>query len=277
MVEAGSMIDTSDITCYRCRGEVTPQGTCGCSDGQCLVHGDCRDVLPMLEAGSFDLVLTDPPYGHNNNDGDLISRWEDALGRGQSPTEGRPIANDGPEANDFARLLFSESARLLRPGCCCCCCCSGGGPNPQFARWSLWLDDVLDFKQMVVWDKGPMGMGWHYRRSYETILVASKSGAKCRWFDETAQIENVIRHIRKIIPSATQHPTIKPVELMRHFARLHSHDNDIILDPFAGSGTTASAAKDLGRRSLSIEIEEKYCEIAANRLLQNVFDFRESD
>ena len=80
--------------------------------------------------------------------------------------------------------------------------CGGGGPDPQFARWALELDQHLDFKQMVVWDKGPMGMGWHYRRSYETVLVAQKPGAACRWFDKTNRIENIIRHIPKIIPQA---------------------------------------------------------------------------
>lgn len=46
---------------------------------------------------------------------------------------------------------------------------------------------------MIVWDKGPMGMGWHYRRSYETVLVAEKPGAACRWYDDTNGIENIIR------------------------------------------------------------------------------------
>ncbi len=51
------------IACYRCKEPMTPQGGCGCADGICLVHGDCLDVLPELEAGSVSLVLTDPPYG----------------------------------------------------------------------------------------------------------------------------------------------------------------------------------------------------------------------
>ena len=97
------------ITCYRCHETVTPQGTCGCPDGCCLVCGDCRDVLPMLEAGCVDLVLTDPPYGHNNNNNDLIHRREAALGRGEvRQKDARPIANDGPEANDLARWMYGQ-------------------------------------------------------------------------------------------------------------------------------------------------------------------------
>ena len=130
-----------------------------------LYKADAREVLPTLDAASIDLVLTDPPYGHNNNNGDLSHRRENALGRlpscEYSQVEARPIANDGPEANEIARWAFGEFNRLLMPGCCCCCCGGGGGPDPQFARWSLWLDEAVGFKQMVVWDKGPMGMGWH--------------------------------------------------------------------------------------------------------------------
>lgn len=224
------------------------------------------------------MIFTDPPYGHNNNNGDLISRREAALGVGDySPdVNDRPIANDGIEANELFRKSLSEYKRLLRPGCCCCCCCAGGGgPDPQFARWSLWMDEVLQFKQMIIWDKGPIGMGWHYRRSYETILVAQRPGAACCWFDSTNRIENIIRPgqygIKKIIPSADEHPTLKPVELPAHFIRLHSRPGNLILDPFVGSGTTLVAAQNEGRRGVGIELSEEYCKIAVERLRQPSF------
>ena len=68
----------------------------------------------------------------------------------------------------------------------------------------------------------------------------------------------------------TKHPTQKPVELMRHMIESMSRKDDIILDPFLGSGTTLRAAVDLGRRAVGIEIDEEYCEIAARRLAQEV-------
>jgi DNA modification methylase len=236
-------------------------------------------VTREMPDGCVDLVLTDPPFGHNNNNGDLIARWEEALGRGQSPIAAyRPIANDGPEANEIFKECLPEWKRLLKPGCCCCCCCCGGGPDPQFARWSLWMDEVFDFKQMVVWDKGPMGMGWHYRRSYETILVAQKQGAACKWYDESNQIENIIRPthkgIRKIIPTADQHPTVKPVQLMERFILLHTAPGDTVFDPFLGSGTTAIAAVNLGRNYIGIEISEEYAALARKRIDQETAQMR---
>jgi DNA modification methylase len=128
------------------------------------------------------------------------------------------------------------------------------------------MDEVLDFKQMVVWDKGPMGMGWHYRRSYETILVGQVPGVKCRWFDTTHKVENVIRTIPKIIPTKHQHPTAKPPALAAYFIRLHSQPGDIVLDPFMGAGSTAEAAQHLGRKFVGIEIEERYLAMAVERV-----------
>lgn len=243
--------------------------------GITIYHGDCRDVLPDLPAGSVDMIWTDPPYGHRQNDGgDLAHRRELALGLVKagkaSAGEARPIANDGPEANDLVRWMFGEARRLLKPGCCCCCCCGGGGPDPQFARWSLWMDDAIGFKQAVVWDKGGLGMGWHYRRSYELVLVAEKPGSAGRWFGGHG-VANVVR-LPGIKPKASDHPTPKPVQLPEKFISWHTEPGNLVLDPFMGAGTTLVAAKNLGRRAIGIEIEERYCEIAARRLSQEVLD-----
>lgn len=236
-------------------------------------QGDCLEILRLMPDECVDLVFTDPPYGHNNNNnGDLISRWEAALGKGVYNQElNRPIANDGQEANELFRAVLPEFKRILKPGaCCCCCCCGGGGPDPQFARWAIWLDEVLEFKQMVVWDKGPMGMGWHYRRSYETVLVAQKQGAKCKWYDKSKKIENIIRPgyfgIKKIIPTSDDHPTPKPVGLPALFITLHTVPGDVVIDPFMGAGTTAVAAAQLGRQYIGIELNPEYVGMAEKRI-----------
>ena len=238
-----------------------------------LYLGDCRAVHAQLADSSIDMVCTDPPYGHNNNNNnDLIHRWEAVLGRlpnGADTPAGRPIANDGEEANEVLRAVLPDWKRLIKPGCCCCCCCCGGGPDPQFARWSLWLDEEIGFKQMVVWDKGPMGMGWHYRRSYETVLVAQKPGAACRWFDTTNTVENIIRPydgIRKIIPSADDHPTPKPIELAAHFIGLHTKEDDTVLDSFMGRGWVGVASLRMGRKFIGVEIDVEHYDMAARKL-----------
>ena len=235
----------------------------------CVVRGDSRELLARVPDAAVDLIVMDPPYGHNNNDGDLIANWEKALGKGVGGPA-RPIANDGAEADPLLREVLAHARRLLRHGGCCCCCCGGGGPDPQFARWSLWLDDVLEFKQMVVWDKGPMGMGWHYRRSYECVLVAMKPGGACKWYDDSGRVENILRPghrgIRKIIPAADDHPTPKPWQLAAEFVRLHSAPGDLVLDPFAGHGWVGEACVRMGRRFIGFEIDGGFVDAARRKI-----------
>ena len=248
------------------------------TDGKITLYcADAREIVSQLADASIDMIFTDPPFGHNNNNnGDLIHNWEKALGRAVAAAESRPIANDSFEdSNELVKWLFREAKRVLAEGSCCCCCCcgGGGGPDPQFARWSLWMDEALSFKQMVVWDKGPMGMGWHYRRSYETVLVGQRDKGACRWYDDTDKVENIIRRIPKIIPSDEQHPTPKPPALVAYFLRLHSLPGHLVLDPFMGGGSTAVACKELGRKFIGIELEQRWCDLTIKRLSQEVFDF----
>jgi DNA modification methylase len=113
-------------------------------------------------------------------------------------------------------------------------------------------------------------MGWHYRRSYETVLVAMKPGGPCKWYDESNRIENIIRPgykgIAKVIPSAEQHPTEKPVNLAAHFIQLHTLPGEVVLDPFMGSGTTGIAALKLGRQFIGVEIDPQWFEMAQTRI-----------
>lgn len=135
------------------------------------------------------------------------------------------------------------------------------------------MNDWLTFKQMVIWDKGKMGMGWHYRRSYETVLVCHK-GATCNWYDDSDRVENIIRPgdygISKIIPQADDHPTPKPWQLPAHFIKLHTQEGDTVLDPFMGGGSTLEACHRMNRKFIGIELEERWIQLAIERLKQGV-------
>lgn len=124
---------------------------------------------------------------------------------------------------------------------------------------------------MVVWDKGAIGMGWHYRRSYESVLVAQKAGAACKWYDTSQRIENIIRPgsgISKIIPTRDEHPTAKPPELAAHFIKLHTRPGEIVLDCFSGGGSTLVAAQNTHRRYIGCDISQEYVNLARRRLAQ---------
>ena len=235
------------------------------------VHcADCLEAMKALPDGCVPMIWTDPPYGHKNNDDDLAARREAALGLGDAaigPT--RPIANDDRAGRDrVVQGMLAEAGRVLNRDCCCCCCGGGGGPDPLFARASLEMDvPPLEFFHAVVWDKGGLGMGWRYRRNYEFVLVAKRRGGKLLWATESSGLEtaNVVR-IGKIIPSASQHPTQKPVELIKHFLGLHTKPGDLVLDPFAGAGSTGVACVETGRRFLGFEIDQHWAEVANARI-----------
>lgn len=132
------------------------------------------------------------------------------------------------------------------------------------------MDEAIGFKQAVVWDKGGLGMGWHYRRNYEMVLVGEKPGAACRWFGGNS-VANVLR-IPGIKPTADMHPTPKPVSLPARFIEWHSLPGDLVLDPFNGGGSTARAAKDAGRRYIGIDVEERWLDLTVKRLGQESLD-----
>ena len=96
-------------------------------------------------------------------------------------------------------------------------------------------------------------------------MVAEKPGAACHWFGGN-DVPNVIRDIGKIIPSASQHPTAKPVELVEWFLRLHSQPGEVVLDPFVGSGTTLVACERMDRRGRGIDLDPTWIALALQRL-----------
>ena len=234
-------------------------------DGITIFHGDCREVMAELAAGSIRMIWTDPPYGHGNHCGDLNDQLNKHRG-----IESQPIANDTPEEfRDVMDCMLTEAVRVLADDCCCCCCCcGGGGPRPTFAWVANRMDQSgLSFFHSLIWDKINPGLGWRFRRQHEMVMVAHKTGGKLAWAGEKAAVANVLRYSP---PRDRLHPNEKPLEIPSLFIDLHTGMDDTVLDPFMGSGTTLRAAKDLGRKCIGIEIEEKYCEIAVKRLAQGV-------
>lgn len=234
--------------------------------------GDCREILPLVADESVDIIWTDPPYGHNNNDGDLAHRREAALGKGHlhaTPPEARPIANDGPdEMRAVVDAMLTHAARVLRRDSCCCCCCGGGGPTPTFAWIAERMDrEGLAFDQAVVWDKIGLGLGWRYRRNYEFVMVAHRKGGGMKWETERSDAitANVVR-IPKIVPRAEDHPTPKPVALIAHFLMLHGRPGDVVLDPFMGRAPAGVAAMNAGMRYIGIELDREHFDIACRRV-----------
>lgn len=211
--------------------------------GITIYHGDCREILPHLP--KVDLVLTDPPYG-------ITYQSNAGVGAGTVP-----ITNDGTRVS---LRLYRAVIPLLR-----------GAPTLWCTRWDAWPDvwelfaSAMKVNGLLVWDKGQPGMGDlnHWGPSYE--LIASCGPVRTRGSRDCS----VLRY--NTVPSCNRnHPTEKPVDLFKYLLQKTTDDGMVIVDPFMGSGTTLVAAKQLGRRAIGIELEEKYCEIAVQRLAQKV-------
>jgi site-specific DNA-methyltransferase (adenine-specific) len=206
-------------------------------DGKGIViyNGDCRDILPELP--KFDLVLTDPPYGIN-----YVSNWR--------AVKYNPIAGDHvlPVGQIVELINKSINAAYF------------------FCRWDQLSEMPSGMKSVIAWVKNNHTSGdleHEHGRQWEACCFYPREGHKF-----TIRTPDVI-----ICPRTgnLMHPTQKPVQLLRRL--IEANTGDSILDPFMGSGTTLVAAKQLGRRAVGIELEEKYCEVAAKRLSQEVFDF----
>ena len=219
-----------------------------------LYCGDCLDLMKQFPDKHFDLCLTDPPYGIN-----YLSHRTDNHSK---------LENDGlKEWQEMLPKMLAEFKRILTDnGCCCCCCCCGGGKTPVTAIFTIEAIKHFNLIQTVVWRKF-IGLGWRYRPSYENIVVLSKTENDYSFYDTSKSCSNVIEGINQDIPNSEEHPTQKPVTLMARFLEIHSKENDLVIDPFLGGGTTAVACEKLNRRWVGIEISEKYCEIAKHRIM----------
>ena len=218
-------------------------------DAVCIVHADCREILPLLPDKSVDLVLTDPPFS-------IPVKYE-ASGN-EWPRSWRDLLIMEP----FFTIVFSQLKRVLKLGGHCYINCDAES-YPIFHKigYSLWPQS-----QVIVWYKptGRRGRGWLH--SYELVYHPRSS--------ETVYTDGFRQDVIGIMPVRTlnrQHPAEKPGDLLSFLIEGCPLDSDgIILDPFLGSGTTAACAKELGRNCIGIEIEERYCRIAADRCRQMV-------
>lgn len=211
-----------------------------------IYHGDCRSILPGLP--KVDLVLTDPPYNLPAS----ISGTRKTFYR--SLTELNQLEY-------FFRDFFAWCNSALRASGVYYIFCDGQS-YPVF--YSLLFGYVKSIRPLI-WDKLTSINGYSWRHQHELILFAENINAPVIKTGDG----DILRY-RAVPVDDRKHPAEKPIELLSQL--IAKHETDTILDPFMGSGTTLRAAKDLGRKSIGIEIEERYCEIAAKRMQQSVMN-----
>ena len=227
-----------------------------------VIQGDCLEVMKKLPDRCIDLVLTDPPYGTTSNEWDkVVDFW----------SEFRRISRGGS-------IVFSS--------------------QPYTSE--LICANKKEYKCSWIWNKGMTGnfaiAKYQPLKVHEEICVfgdvkynpimrkgkARFKGGSFKGNSNTGNLTSSKHYSEDYYPISildfnnagnrndSQHPTQKPVSLLAYLIQTYSNPDDIILDPFLGSGTTVVAAKQLGRNYIGIEISEKYCSIARERLRQEI-------
>ena len=223
-----------------------------------LYHGDCLAVLPTLATGSVDAVVTDPPYSSG-------TRREGAKGvrksMNRTTADADWFGSDSMTTNGFVwtmRTIAAQSKRLL----------CRGGHFLSFVDWRMYPSMAaavesadLRILGVVVWDKVAFGMGAYFRNQHEFVLHFSSGRPRPVFRHDCANVLSASRLIKD-----SDHDTQKPVEVIEALVTTVCDDDDTVLDPFTGSGTTLVACARTGRRSIGVELEERYCEIAVRRM-----------
>lgn len=229
-------------------------------DSVTLFHGDCLEVMADLPEASVDSVLTDPPYSSGGRRENTRSLRKSMTRRVEDDDW---IRGDGMSTTGFVFLLREcglHWRRVLRPG----------GHVLTFIDWRMAPNlgaalETADLRQhpTLVWDKATLGMGAIFRNQHEFIVHMS---AGTPMPPQRRDMPNVLRYPKV---RDGDHPTEKPTALLQDLLSVIAPPAGLVLDPFAGSGSTLTAAKVTGRRAIGIEADERYCEVIAKRLSQD--------
>lgn len=224
-----------------------------------LLLGDCLDKMATIPDKSIDLVVTDCPYkvvqggrtGPKTPQGGIFKSHHDGF------KQGSVFQHNTIKFDEWLPAIY----RILKPDSHCYILVNGRNLS------KLEADAIkvgFAHQNLLVWNKGNVTPNRYYMQKAEFILFLKKGKSK--------SIKNMgdsnIFEIPNIIGTKV-HPTEKPVPLLEKLIANSSNEGDVVIDPFMGSGSTGVACKNLNRNFIGIELDEKYFEIAQERLLDS--------
>ena len=211
----------------------------------CIVCGDCLEVMKEMPDGCVDAVVTDPPY---------FLPVQHYVGTRQGGYSKRSLADTSVLRAYFAQT-FAAFGRIAKGDATLYVFCDA----QSYPIFYVTLFPHCKHVRLLIWDKMISYNGYTWRHQHELIAWGERDSAI-----RVPTGDGDILRCRGVLQADRSHPAEKPVAIVETL--IAKHDAPIILDPFCGSGTTCVAAKKLGRRWIGIEIDEKYCRIARNRV-----------
>lgn len=209
-----------------------------------IINGDCLEIMKNLESNSIDLILTDPPYGMNYQSSRRTEQHD-------------KIALD--ENTNWFLPFIKEAYRILKDNTHIYIFCN----DYAISKFRDEMELVgFTPKRTLVWVKNNHTSGdleGDYANKTEFILYAHKGRRLLNGGRET----NVLFFNRV---NTDKHPTKKPEDLCAFLIKKSTNENEVVLDPFCGAGTTCASAKQLKRNFIGIELDPKYCKIAEDRI-----------
>ena len=220
-----------------------------------LYNDDCLKVLPTIPDKSIDLILTDPPYkmtsrGNTGTTGGMLTK--------NINKKGKVFNNNDINISEW----LPECFRILKES-------SHIYIMTNHINLHEYLNTIKNvgfhFIKSLIWDKGNKIMSPYYMSQFEYILFCRKGSAKKINNCGTSDIINIPNKKEKK-DGKNLHDTEKPIELMRILIENSTNENDVVLDPFMGIGSTIIASKYSNRKFIGIEIDNEYFKIAINRI-----------
>ncbi len=233
-----------------------------------IINANCLDILPLIPDNSIDCIVTDPPY--------MISRKANFTGLkwvGSQKREQNIIYDFGKwdwfksmdDYQDFTKKWFKECYRILRNGSIV----SFFSKERMWFLWKWWEELGGRSRNILTWRKTnpvPQIRKVGFQSATEFMFWGTKGKHTFNW--EKGQCHNFIETPLCMGNERLLHPTQKPIAVIMWLLRYLTNKDDVVLDPFLGTGTTALAAKRLVRNYIGIEIDPKYVKMAEKRLAQ---------
>ena len=217
---------------------------------------NCLTAIKNMPDMCIDLIVTDPPYKLTSRgcSGTMGGYWKE-----EKAKKGVIFDNNSISCKEylpeFYRILKNKSILYLM--------CNNTNLQEMI---NVATQSGFKFVKSLIWEKGNKICGRYYMNCFEYILLFRKGGDKPIKNCGTPDILKVPIKKQKDINGKNLHNTEKPVELMKILIENSSDENDIILDPFMGIGSTGIASKELKRTFIGIELDEKYYKIACERI-----------